>query len=115
MSFLSNKILMAFAFIFCLGVLSSHAFDPPPIFSDITESGIEICIANIPQAKDVAIRVYVRGGAVAENEFRGYGLAKSVQEIILLSLKNESEKNWLGSFGGNTDFEMPQIFFSCFA
>ena len=113
MSFLSNKILMAFAFIFCLGVLSSHAFDPPPIFSDITESGIEICIANIPQAKDVAIRVYVRGGAVAENEFRGYGLAKSVQEIILLSLKNESEKNWLGSFGGNTDFDSICFYAKC--
>ncbi len=109
MSIIFIKFINFFALVLFLSSLNVQAFEPPPIFSDTTESGIEIYIVNIPQAKDVAIRVYSRGGAVSEDEFRGYGLAKAVQETLLLSMKNkwkkESEKIWIGKIDGHTDYD----------
>ena len=105
---MSKNIIKITVLVLLIGSFNLQAFEPPPIFSDTTESGIEIYIANVPQAKDVSIRVYSRGGAVSEDEFRGYGLAKAVQETILLSLKNkwkkEAEKNWIGKIDGYTDY-----------
>jgi len=117
MSFLSKKIVTFFVFLLFIGSFNIQAFEPPPIFSDATESGIEIYVVNIPQAKDVAIRVYSRGGAVSEDGFRGYGLANAVQETILLSLKNkwkkEAEKFWIGKIDGYTDYDSICFYAKC--
>ena len=114
---MTKQLIKALAVILFFGSLNVKAFEPPPIFSDTTESGIEIYIVNIPQAKDVAIKVYSRGGAISEDEFRGYGLAKAVQENILLSLKNkwkkESEKNWIGKIDGYTDYDSICFYAKC--
>jgi len=91
MSILFKKKIKVFSLILFFAVFSLQAFEPPPIFSDTTESGIEIYVVNIPQAKDVAIRVYSRGGA----------------------WKKEIDKKWLGRIDGFTDYDSICFFATC--
>lgn len=54
-----------------------------PVFSDVSDAGLELHIVSVPQTPVVAVRVYVLGGVYGENERRGSGLAFCMQELLM--------------------------------
>lgn|GEM_PF-1513022 len=65
--------------------LAAVAADLPllPVFSDISDAGLELHVVSVPQTPVVALRVYVLGGVYGENERRGSGLAFLMQEALM--------------------------------
>ena len=65
--------------------LCAHAAELPllSVFSDVSQSGLELHIVNVPQTPVVALRVYVLGGVYGENERRGSGMAFCMQELLM--------------------------------
>jgi hypothetical protein len=81
-----NILVKIFALLFFFAAFSfAETYPPCPnltIFSDVTDSGIKTYVAQIPRAKSVSVSIFSRGGAFAENEKRGSGLAHAVQFLI---------------------------------
>jgi zinc protease len=70
--------------------VAAQSRDLPPltVFSDLTESGLEVHIVEIPQSPAVAVRVYVRGGTFGEDRHRGAGLSFAAQTHVAALLED---------------------------